>query len=147
DPAVWHVLHEHVRHHVIDRYSARSGAVEHLAGVRIVGSEIIKRQWRRAGSERFQRLVNAAIAEYWQDRPKDFLAHHQRVARRIESHDRHHATRARWSGGFEDAHYFTTSGLSVRHQPLQSCKVCVTYDRRVVGGFETVRMHAMRRGD
>src|ERR1700722_14935348 len=51
DPAVWHVLHKHVRHHVIDRYAARSGAVEHVASPLIVRSEIIESQWARASSD------------------------------------------------------------------------------------------------
>src|SRR5580692_2405230 len=64
DPAVWHVLHKHVRHHVIDRYAARSGAVEHVASPLIVRSEIIESQWTRASSDRFQRIIDAVIAEY-----------------------------------------------------------------------------------
>src|SRR5262245_56046294 len=97
DPSVWHVLHKHVRHHVIDRYAARSGAIEHLASPLIVRSEIIESQWTRTGSDRFQRIVNAAIPEYRQDRTKNFVAHYRSVARRIEDQDRHHATRARRS--------------------------------------------------
>src|SRR5262249_29813809 len=128
DPAVWHVLHEHVRHHVIDRYAARSGAVEHLASPLIVRSEIIESQWTRAGSDRFERIVNAAIAEYRQDRTKDFVAHYQRVARRIENQDRHHAARAHRSDKFEDVQYFGISGVSVYHQPLQSCEMRVIND-------------------
>src|SRR5262249_18789066 len=127
DPTVWHVLHEHVRHHVIDRYAARSGAVEHPASPLIVRSAIIESQWTRSFSDRFQRIVNAAIAEYRQDRAKDFVAHYQRVASRIENQDRHHATRGRWSGKFEDVQYFGASGVSVRHQPFQSCEMRVIY--------------------
>src|SRR5262249_48493444 len=95
DPTVWHVLHKHVRHHVIDRYAARNGAVEDPASPLVVSSEIVERQWTRAGADRFQRVVNAAIAEYRQDGTKNFVAHDRRVARRIEDQDRHHATRAR----------------------------------------------------
>src|SRR5262249_19081105 len=94
DPTVWHVLHKHVRYHVIDRYAARSGAVEHLASPLIVRSKVVESQWTRAGSDRFQCIVNGAIAEYRQDRTKNFVAHYQCIARRIENQDRHHATRA-----------------------------------------------------
>src|SRR5262249_51884853 len=128
DPTVWHVLHKHVRHDVIDGYAARNGAVEHVASSLIVGSEIIESQWTRAGPDRFQRIVNAAIAEYRQDRTKKFVAHYQRIARRIENQDRHHATRARRLGKLENVQYFRTSGVSIRHQPLQSCEMRVIYD-------------------
>src|SRR5262249_46428773 len=128
DPTVWHVLHEHVRHHVIDRYAARCGVVEHLASPLIVRSEIVEGQWTRAGSDRFQRIVNAAITEYRQDRTKDFVAHCKRVARRIENQDWHHATRPRGSDKFEDVQYFGASGVSVLHQALQSCEMRVIYD-------------------
>src|SRR5262245_52504038 len=85
DPTVWHVLHKHVRHHVIDRYAARSGAVEDLASPVIVRSEIVESQWTRAGSDRFQRIINVTIAEYRKDWTENFLAHDQRIARRIEN--------------------------------------------------------------
>src|SRR5215468_6271531 len=128
DPTVWHILHKHVRHDVVDGYAARSRAVEHFACLLIVGSEVIKSQWTWAGSDRFQRIVNAAITEYRQDRTKNFVAHYRRIARRIENQDRHHATRARRSGKLEDVQYFGTSGVSIRHQPLQSCEMRVIYD-------------------
>src|SRR5215468_8324671 len=91
DPTVWHVLHKHVRHHVVDRYAARNGGVEDLASPLIVRSEIVESQWTRTGSDRFQRILNAAIAEYRQDRTKNFVEHYRRVARRIENQYRHHA--------------------------------------------------------
>src|SRR5580704_467137 len=128
DPTVWHVLQKHVGHHVIDRYAARSGAIEHLASPLIVRSEIIESQWTRAGSDRFQRVVNHAIAEYWQDRTKNLVAHYRDIARRTKNHDRHHAARARRSRRFKDVQHFGASGVSLRHQSLQSCEMRVIYD-------------------
>src|SRR5262245_27872403 len=128
DPTVWHVLHEHVRHHVIDRHAARGSGVEHLASPLIVRSEIIESQWTRAGSDRLHRIVDAPIAEYRQDRTKDFVAHDQRVAMRIENQDWYHATGGGRLGKLEDVQYFGASGASVRHQPLQSCEMRVIND-------------------
>src|SRR5215831_1983810 len=128
DPTVWHVLHKHVRHHVIDGNAARSGVVEHLASPLIVRSEIVESQWTRSGSDRFQRIVNAAIAEYRQDWTKNFVAHYRRVARRIENQDRHHATCVRGSGKHENVQDYGSVGASICHQPLQSCEMRVIYD-------------------
>ena len=55
----------------------------------------------------------------------------RRIARRIENQDRHHATRARRSGRFEDVQVLGTSGVGVRRQPLQSFEMRVIYARRM----------------
>src|SRR5215813_12203503 len=57
DPAVWHVLDEHVRHDVIDRYAAGGGAVEHLASPLIVRAEIVESQQTREMRVIYDRCV------------------------------------------------------------------------------------------
>src|SRR5215469_1118417 len=48
DATVGHVFHEHMRHHIIDRYTTRCGAVEYPPSPLIVRAEIVESEWRRA---------------------------------------------------------------------------------------------------